>query len=71
MTTIENKMIILEHIKPQESFLYMTVEVGVDLTEEEKQLHHFATTMLQEGRVYLIQFRKGNEIGYFAIGEKR
>ena len=36
MSTFENKMIILEHLKPQESFLYMTVEVGVDLTDEEK-----------------------------------
>ena len=71
MSVFENKMIILEHLKPQESFLYMTVEVGVELNEEEKELHHLANTLLQEGRVYLTQFRKDNLIGYFAVGEKR
>lgn len=71
MSTFENKKIILQHINPQESFLYMTVEVGVPLNDEEKELHHIATTLLQEGRVYLIQFRKDNLIGYFAVGEKR
>lgn len=71
MTTFDNKKIILEHLQPSESFLYMTVEVGIPLNDEEKELHHTATTLLQEGKVYLIQFRKGNEIGYFAIGEKK
>ena len=49
----------------------MTVEVGIPMNDEEKELHHLATTMLQEGKVYLIQFRKDNEIGYFAVGEKK
>lgn len=71
MSTFENKKIILEHLNPQESFLYMTVEVGVPLNDEEKELHHIATNLLQEGRVYLTQFRKDNLIGYFAVGEKR
>ena len=71
MTTFDNKKIILEHLKPSESFLYMTVEVGVDLNDEEKDLNHFATTLLLEGKIYLTQFRDGNLIGYLAIGEKR
>jgi len=71
MSTFENKKIILSHLCPNESFLYMTVEVGIHMNDEEKELHHLATTMLQEGRVYLTQFRKDNLIGYFAVGEKK
>ena len=70
MSTFENKKIILSHLCPNESFLYMTVEVGVDLNDEERELHYLANTLLQEGKVYLTQFRKENVIGYMAVGEK-